>query len=131
MAEPETKPQTRFQTLQGVVSEARRAHGWNAALVVSEDGLPLAGAPGVYSAEVLAALIAQLQRMAGQTRKPLGWPAVAELSITGTDGSRLVWRGFVARGQTLILAVILPDRLAYRRALAQTTRAIRQTWESR
>ncbi len=128
---PETQRQTRFQAIQELLQRACQAHGWAAAAVVSEEGLPLAAMAGTYHAEKLAAAIAQLRRTAGQAQKQLGWSAVDEWSIAMSGGAWLVARSFSVQGQTLILAVISSGRMVYRRACAQIIRAIRQAWESR
>jgi len=122
---------SRLQTMQGVLGALCHEHGLEAAVLVGEEGLPLAAAPATYDAEVLAAVTAQLQRTARQAQKQLGLPDVDEIGMAVAGGSRLVGRCFLAGGQALILTVVVPGRAPYRRATNQAMRAIRRAWGDR
>jgi predicted regulator of Ras-like GTPase activity (Roadblock/LC7/MglB family) len=96
---------------------------FEAAILASHDGLPIATEPSGLDPQVASATVALLRKVGSDTQHQLGMAKMDEATIRSRDGTRLVCRCLVAGGQEMILiAVVSPGRF-YRRA---TSRAIRQ-----
>lgn len=112
-------------SLERILKQLCRDGGFQAALVASADGLPVAGA-GTES-ETAAAVAAGLPGLV--SRLPHLLP-LDEIVILGQAQHRVVCRYFSSRGDQLILVVLFKTGVPYRRRTSQALRALRRVWES-
>jgi len=104
---------------------------FEASVLATDDGLPIATAPSDYDTDITAAMVALLRSVAEQTQNQVGMGALDEVSVRATDHIRLVCRPFEVEDEVFILAVVVPARQRYYRQL--TNRAIRElriAWRS-
>jgi predicted regulator of Ras-like GTPase activity (Roadblock/LC7/MglB family) len=113
---------------ENVLQEMNRAGDFKAAVLSTTEGLPLASAPADYEDEMVAAMVALLNKLAGQARQQLNLAQVDELSLVGDDRTRLACRYFSVAGQKLVLAVLVPPDRYYRRLTNRAIREIRRSW---
>jgi predicted regulator of Ras-like GTPase activity (Roadblock/LC7/MglB family) len=118
-------------SLERTLEQINREGSFEASILASNDGLPIATVPSSYDTDVTAAMVALLQRVARDTRDYVGMAPVDEVSVRASDHIRLVCRCFEVDGQEFILAVMIPKEQRYYRQL--TNRAIRElriAWRS-
>jgi predicted regulator of Ras-like GTPase activity (Roadblock/LC7/MglB family) len=104
---------------------------FEASVLASPDGLPIATAPSDYDTDITAAMAALLRSVAQQTQDHVGMAPLDEISVRASDHVRLVCRSFQVGGEDFILAVVVPPKQRYYRQL--TNRAIRElklTWHA-
>jgi predicted regulator of Ras-like GTPase activity (Roadblock/LC7/MglB family) len=111
------------QQLEEVLQEMSDYSGFQAVVLASEEGLPLATLPSMYDSDTTAAMVAMLEGVSREARDQLGLAEVDEVTISDHDRIRLVCRYLNVNGEVLILAVMVPPREYYRRV---TNRAIRR-----
>ena len=115
------------QTLEKI----NRAGSFEASVLASSDGLPIATVPSGYDTDVTAAMVALLGSVAQQTRDHVGMAPLDEVSVRASDHIRLVCRCFQMDGEEFILAVVIPREQRYHRQLTnQAIREIRLAWRS-
>jgi predicted regulator of Ras-like GTPase activity (Roadblock/LC7/MglB family) len=115
------------ETLERINREGQ----FEASVLATSDGLPIATAPSGYDTDVTAAMVALLKSVAQQTQDNVGMAALDEVSVRASDHIRLVCRSFQINGEDLILAVVVPRKQRYYRQM--TNRAIREltlTWHA-
>jgi len=103
---------------------------FQAAILASSEGLPIAGASSAGDASVTAAMVALLQGVGKQTRQQLGLAELDEMILTSRDRRRLVCRYFAVDADELILAVMVEPGGYYRNATSWAMREIDATWRS-
>jgi predicted regulator of Ras-like GTPase activity (Roadblock/LC7/MglB family) len=108
------------ETLERINREGK----FEASVLATHDGLPIATAPSDYDTEITAAMVALLRSVAQQTQDQVGMAALDEVSVRASDHIRLVCRSFRVDGEDFILAVVVPAQQRYYRQL--TNRAIRE-----
>src|SRR5512140_3369630 len=91
--------------------------GFPVSVITDAQGLAIASASaGGMDTDRQSAVVASIQKMAGQVSRQLGLGAADEIILNTEQGQRLVCRPFSVNGHDLILAVIVPGREAsYRR----------------
>jgi predicted regulator of Ras-like GTPase activity (Roadblock/LC7/MglB family) len=113
------------------LARINREGNFEALVLASPDGLPIATVPAGYDSEVTAAMVALLKSVAEQTQDHVGMAPLDEVSVRASDHIRLVCRSFQVDGEDFILAVVVPREQRYHRQL--TNRAIRElrlTWDA-
>ena len=111
------------QQLEEVLQEMSDQSGFEAVVLASDEGLPLATLPSMYDSDTTAAMVAMLEGVSREARNQLGLAEVDEVTICDLDRIRLVCRYLNVNGEVLILAVMVPPKAYYRRL---TNRAIRR-----
>lgn len=101
---------------------------FEAAVLASSEGLPLAAAPSSYDTDTTAAMVAMLQRVALEARDYLNMAEVDEIAIFDRDRIRLVCRYVDIDGEKLILAAMVPPYHYYRRVTNAAIRRIREVF---
>lgn len=104
---------------------------FEASVLASSDGLPIATVPSDYDTDTTAAMVGLLRRVAQETREHVGMAQLDEVSVRASDHIRLVCRCFSMSGEDFILAVVVPSHRRYYRQL--TNRAIKElklAWQS-
>ncbi|MCJ7620169.1 MAG: roadblock/LC7 domain-containing protein [Anaerolineae bacterium] len=118
-------------TFEETLERINREGNFEASVLATPDGLPIATAPAGYDSDVTAAMVALLKSVAQQTQDHVGMAPLDEVSIRASDHMRLVCRSFQVDGEDFILAVVVPREQRYHRQL--TNRAIREltlTWHA-
>ncbi len=118
-------------TFEETLERINREGNFEASVLATPDGLPIATAPAGYDSDVTAAMVALLQSVAQQTQDHVGMAPLDEVSVRASDHIRLVCRSFRVDGEDFILAVVVPRERRYHRQL--TNRAIREltlTWRA-
>jgi predicted regulator of Ras-like GTPase activity (Roadblock/LC7/MglB family) len=115
------------QTLRKI----NRAGSFEASVLASSDGLPIATVPSEYDTDVTAAMVALLGSVAQQTRDHVGMAPLDEVTVRSSDHIRLVCRCFQVGGEEFILAVVIPREQRYYRQLTnQAIRELRLAWHA-
>ena len=99
---------------------------FEAAVLASGEGLPIATVPVNFNMEKAAAMIGMLQRVSKEARDQFPLSEIDEFTILDSNRMRLVCRYLTIGGTELILAVIAPPDHSYRR---MTNLAIKQIVE--
>ncbi|HUS70213.1 MAG TPA: roadblock/LC7 domain-containing protein [Anaerolineae bacterium] len=118
-------------TFEETLERINREGNFEASVLATPDGLPIATAPAGYDSDVTAAMVALLKSVAQQTQDHVGMATLDEVSVRASDHIRLVCRSFQVDGEDFILAVVVPREQRYHRQL--TNRAIREltlTWRA-
>lgn len=102
--------------------------GFEASVLASGDGLPIANAPSDYDFHTIAAMVAVLASVAGETQSRVGLGQLDEVSVLADDRIRLVCRYFTVAEEEFILAVVTPPNCPYRRATNKAIREIEKAW---
>jgi predicted regulator of Ras-like GTPase activity (Roadblock/LC7/MglB family) len=116
-------------SLQELVTRARQAGDFQAVVLTSADGLPIATAPPDYDGDLIAAMVALLRRVGHEARSELGMEEMDEVTIYDRDRIRLVCRYLNVDGKWLILAVLVPPNRPYRRVTNRLLRRVRRLVE--
>lgn len=124
------RPLKKQLTFEKILQEMKRIGDFQAAVLSTTEGLPLASAPSGYKDEMAAAIVGLLNKAVGQARRQLNLSQVDELSLVGDDRTRLTCRYFSVAGQDLVLAVLTPPDCRYRRLTTQAIREIKRCWLS-
>lgn len=112
-----------IQQFEEVLEQMTQNGDFTAAVLASDEGLPLASVPEPYDSDAAAAIVAMLQSVSREARDQLSMSEVDELTISDHDRIRLVCRYLEVNGEVLILAAMVPPNVYYRRV---TNRAIRR-----
>jgi predicted regulator of Ras-like GTPase activity (Roadblock/LC7/MglB family) len=118
-------------TFEETLERINQAGNFDASVLATPDGLPIATVPAGYDSDVTAAMVALLKSVAQQTQDQVGMAPLDEVSVRASDHIRLVCRSFQVEGEDLLLAVVVPREQRYHRQL--TNRAIRElrlTWHA-
>jgi predicted regulator of Ras-like GTPase activity (Roadblock/LC7/MglB family) len=118
-------------SFEETLEKINREGGFEASVLASPDGLPIATAPSDYASDITAAMVALLRSVAQQTQDYVGLALLDEISVRASDHVRLVCRSFQVGGEDFILVVVVPRKQRYYRQL--TNRAIRElrlTWHA-
>jgi len=107
--------------LDKVLRRMQESEQFQAVVLASADGLPIATAPAGYDSDLAAALVAVLRKVSGEAQSQLGLSEIDEVIIRSRDRASLVCRRLDVDTEELLLAVIIPPDRRYRRA---TNRAI-------
>lgn len=124
------KPPAELSAFEEILTRLNREGHFTASVLASEDGLPIAVAPSPspYDGDTVAAMVALVKDFVQQTQTRLGLAEVDEVSIVVADRSRLVCRYFKMEGRPLVLALVAPPHLSYRRLTNRATREIIAAW---
>ena len=101
---------------------------FEASVLASGDGLSIATVPSGYDFDVIAAMVAVLAGVAGETQSRVGLGGLDEVSVFAEDRIRLVCRYFTAAGEEFILAVVVPPNRCYRSATNRAIREMKRRW---
>jgi predicted regulator of Ras-like GTPase activity (Roadblock/LC7/MglB family) len=117
-------------SVQQLLTRVNKQGHFVASVLTDSDGLPIAAAAPLKSqlADMLAAIAPLVQRMVQRSNERAGLSEAYEVVINNADRLRLVCRFFEARQQTLILACLVTEDLAYRRAMNEAAQAIQRIW---
>jgi predicted regulator of Ras-like GTPase activity (Roadblock/LC7/MglB family) len=129
---PKKRQGTRFQTINWLLDDLCEHEGFDLAVLIGPEGLPLAysetegGDP-----EQLAAVTDLFRRSAEQLQDHLSWPELDEVRIVTKGNMNLIGQIFTLNDEPMILGLVLSKRRPYREATNQAIRFIRLAWESK
>lgn len=112
------------KSFEETLDKINRHGGFQASVLASSDGLPIATSPRNYDSETTAAMVAWLRSVAQQTQDQVGMGQLDEVLVRANDRLRLICRCFQIDGEDFILAVVVPSQQRYYRR--QTNRAVRE-----
>jgi predicted regulator of Ras-like GTPase activity (Roadblock/LC7/MglB family) len=115
------EPTSLSDILYAVLEEGR----FQAVMLASADGLPIARAPAGYKSDLAAALVAMLRKASGEAQSQLGLAEVDEVTVRSRDRVSLVCRRLDLRTEELILVVTVPPGRRYRRTTNQAIAQIK------
>ncbi len=118
-----SKHKTQPGSLKEILAQMNQAGEFQVSILASIEGLPIATVPNDYDSDLMAAMVALLQRVSNNAQGQLSMAQVDEVTIYDRDRIRLVCRYLTIGSERLILAALVPPYHAYRRV---TNRAIRQ-----
>jgi predicted regulator of Ras-like GTPase activity (Roadblock/LC7/MglB family) len=112
-------PQPEPASLAGILRAMNEAGQFQAVVLASADGLPIATTPAGYDSDLVAALVAMLRKVSGEAQSQLGLAEIDEVTVRSRDQVCLVCRRLDVGTEELILVVIVPPGRRYRRATNQ------------
>jgi predicted regulator of Ras-like GTPase activity (Roadblock/LC7/MglB family) len=113
------------------LEKMNREGSFEASVLASSDGLPIATVPSDYDIDITAAMGALLRSVARETHNLVGLAQLDEVSVRAGDSMRLVCRYFSVKDEDFILAVVVPSyRRYYRRVTNQAIRKIELEWRA-
>jgi predicted regulator of Ras-like GTPase activity (Roadblock/LC7/MglB family) len=123
-------PKSGSTQLADVLAGMNAQGGYTLAVLTDRHGFPIAwSAAAGQDPELPSAVVALVQKTAGQVREQLGMAQTDEIALRHSDGRLLVCRPFDANGHELILAVLVAGRhTSYRRLTNQAVSAIQRLW---
>jgi predicted regulator of Ras-like GTPase activity (Roadblock/LC7/MglB family) len=113
-------------TLDDLLLTLHEQGQFEAAVLASGEGLPIATVPANFDTDKAAAMMAMLKRVSKEARDQFPLAEIDEFSILDSNRMRLVCRYIKAGGEEVILAIIAPPDQSYRR---MTNLAIKQIVE--
>ena len=130
---PQPKRWSRFRTIQRVLDELCEVYGFTSVVLVGAEGLPLAATDleDQYDPEILAALAAHLRSSARTVQRQMRWSSLDEVNTVSGDGQRLIARLISFEDEELVLAILMPHWMSYRKATTQALEVIRWAWQHR
>ncbi len=115
------------QTLETINAEG----DFEASVLATSDGLPIATVPSDYDTDITAAMVALLKSVARETQNHVGMAQLDEVCVRASDNIRLVCRSFSVNDEDFVLAVVVPRRRRYYRQVTnQAIGAIKLAWQS-
>jgi predicted regulator of Ras-like GTPase activity (Roadblock/LC7/MglB family) len=99
---------------------------FQAAVLTTRDGLPIATVPPSFDPDTSAAMVALVREVIHRAQSQLRLAEVDEVSLVDSDRKRLVCRYFSHDGEDFILAIIAPPDHRYRRVTAQAIHIIKE-----
>ena len=127
-----SQKRSRFRTIQHVLNELCATYGFTTAVLVGPEGLPMAVADqDAYGDPDRLAAVAAHMRISMQTaQRQLGWSGLDEINIVSDDGHRLIGRPIQLDDEELILVILMPYWISYRKATTEAIGVIRWAWRS-
>lgn len=111
--------------IEEILHQMNEKGQFQAAVLASSEGLPLAAAPSPYDTDTTAVMVAMLQRVGLEARQHLNMAEVDEITILDRDRIRLVCRYLDLGGEQLILAAMVPPYHYHRRVTNYAIRRIK------
>lgn len=100
-------------------------------VLTDENGFPIASAVrSEQNTEMLAAVVAVVQRIAHQIKSQLAMGQIDEIAVCDETNRTLICRPFLVREHRMILGVMLAHRKqAYRRLSNKAVRSVKDSWK--
>lgn len=118
--------ETAFPSFIDILREMNLEGGFDASVLATDEGLPIASVPNSPRHELAGTMAAVLHQVSAETRDQLGLPVIDEITIRTGDKTLLVCRPVRYAETLVILGALVPPDQAYRRA---TNRAVRRIME--
>jgi len=95
------------------------AGGFEVSVLTSIEGLPISTVPTSYNSDLMAAMVALVQKVSNDAQSQLRMAEVDEVTIRDRDIVRLVCRYLTIGEEKLILVTLVPPDHAYRHVTNQ------------
>ena len=128
MTSPEGNSQTASTRFEQILTELSGLGSFDAAILATSAGLPIATSPSSLDAQLTAAMVAMLRKVSKDARAELGMDELDEVSLYDRKRSRLACRFFWVDQEELILALLVKEGARYRRLSGHAIRRIQQAW---
>ncbi|MEA3341254.1 MAG: hypothetical protein U9R15_14920 [Chloroflexota bacterium] len=113
-------------SIKEVLREMNEAGDFKVSVLTSIEGLPIATVPASYNSDLMAAMVALVQKVSNDAQSQLRMAEVDEVTIRDRDIVRLVCRYLTIGEEELILVALVPPDHAYRRVTNQAIKRIEQ-----
>lgn len=111
-----------------ILTELSKLGTFDAAILATSEGLPIATSPSSLDAQLTSAMVAMLRKVSKDARAELGMEELDEVSLYDRQRSRLACRFFWVDQEELILALLVKAGARYRRLSAHAIREIQRAW---
>lgn len=111
-----------------ILTELSQLGTFDAAILATSEGLPIATSPSSLDAQLTSAMVALLRKVSKDARAELGMDELDEVSLYDRKRSRLACRFFWVDQEELILALLVREGASYRRLSAHAIREIQNAW---
>ena len=128
MTSPKGNSQTASTRFEQILTELSWLGSFDAAILATSAGLPIATSPSSLDAQLTAAMVAMLRKVSKDARAELGMDELDEVSLYDRKRSRLACRFFWVDQEELILALLVKEGARYRRLSGHAIRRIQQAW---
>ncbi|HNR96321.1 MAG: hypothetical protein BWY10_01733 [Chloroflexi bacterium ADurb.Bin180] len=128
MTSPKGNSQTASTRFEQILTELSGLGSFDAAILATSAGLPIATSPSSLDAQLTAAMVAMLRKVSKDARAELGMDELDEVSLYDRKRSRLACRFFWVDQEELILALLVKEGARYRRLSGHAIRRIQQAW---
>ena len=128
MTSPKGNSQTASTRFEQILTELSQLGSFDAAILATSAGLPIATSPSSLDAQLTAAMVAMLRKVSKDARAELGMDELDEVSLYDRKRSRLACRFFWVDQEELILALLVKEGARYRRLSGHAIRRIQQAW---
>ncbi len=114
--------------IQKILKEINDSGGFLATALTDMHGFPVAtvSIEGERQVDNYSAVTGLVQKTARHAQMYLGMSEMDEVSVTSSDGWRLVCRPFTVNGEDFILSVMVPTKRSYRRLTNKAIRVIKK-----
>lgn len=114
-----------MKEIQRLIHELAQMEGFSTVVLTDASGLPLAASADFEQAQALAAIVAEVLRLAQRAGERLTLPQLTEIMLLGQDARQgVLYRQFEAGGRRLVLALIIRPEYAYWAATSQVIRQV-------
>lgn len=126
-----TKQESGSGKLRQLLEEMNEKGSFPISVLTDSQGLAFASAvSNGMDTDRQSAVVAFVQKTAGQVIRQLGMGAMDEITLNDENGQRLICRPFTVGEHELILAILVTEKnTSYRRATNQAISEIRKTWK--
>ena len=115
---------TRESPLDALLNRALERSGFDALVLASLEGLPLANAPDEYAGDEAAAVVAFLEKASVKALEQMRMAALDEIILRSSEHNQLVCRRLTINQEDLVLIAVVPHNMAYRQAMNWTIHRI-------
>ena len=122
---------TRESPLDTLLNRAMERSGFDALVLASLEGLPLANAPNEYAGDEAAAVVAFLEKASVKALEQMRMATLDEITIRSSAHNQLVCRRLTINQEDLVLIAVMPQDVAYRRAMNWTIYRVRKLLSGR
>lgn len=116
-----------MKEVQRLIRELGQTKGFSTVVLTDASGLPMATSEDFEPAQALAAIVAEVLRVAQRAGERLGMTDLTEIMLLSQDAQRgVLYRQFEAGGRRLVLAMVIQPNHAYWPTTSRVIREIQQ-----
>lgn len=116
-----------MKEVQRLVRELAQSDGFSTVVLTDASGLPMATSEDFAAAQALAAIVAEVLRVAQRAGERLEMTDLTEIMLLSQDAQRgVLYRQFEAGGRHLVLAMVIQPNHAYWQATREVIRQIQE-----
>ncbi|HDQ34985.1 MAG TPA: hypothetical protein ENN14_01580 [Chloroflexi bacterium] len=116
-----------MKEVQRIIRELGASEGFSTVVLTDASGLPMATSEDFEAAQALAAIVAEVLRVAQRAGERLDMTDLTEIMLLSQDAQRgVLYRQFQAGERHLVLAMVIQPNHAYWQATSQIIQQIQQ-----